>query len=131
MNPENKIAKLIQTIEDHNYRYYVLDDPIISDNEYDSIFRELEALEQAYPKLSIDGSPTKRVGSSPLSKFGTIRHRKPMLSLSNAMNKEEIAAFYKKTFTSLDTKNARLENNFDDISRFVCSFCINLNSSEF
>tara|TARA_Y100001970_G_C14220971_1_gene852650 strand:- start:309 stop:2318 length:2010 start_codon:yes stop_codon:yes gene_type:complete len=105
MNLENKIAKLIQTIEDHNYRYYVLDDPIISDNEYDSIFRELEALEQAYPKLSIDGSPTKRVGSSPLSKFGTIRHRKPMLSLSNAMNKEEIAAFYKKTFTSLDTKN--------------------------
>ena len=105
MNPENKIEKLIQTIEDHNYRYYVLDDPIISDNEYDSIFRELEALEQAYPKLSIEGSPTKRVGSSPLSEFGTIRHRKPMLSLANAMNKEEIAEFHKKTFTSLDTMN--------------------------
>ena len=96
MNPERKIEELIKIIEDHNYRYYVLDDPIISDNEYDLLFRELEDLELTYPKLLINESPTQRVGSSPVSEFGTIRHETPMLSLANAMNKDEIATFQKK-----------------------------------
>tara|TARA_B100000073_G_scaffold347105_1_gene360364 strand:+ start:66 stop:2075 length:2010 start_codon:yes stop_codon:yes gene_type:complete len=102
MNPERKIEELIRIIEDHNYRYYVLDDPIISDNEYDLLFRELQDLELTYPKLLINESPTQKVGSSPVSEFGTIQHETPMLSLANAMNEEEIATFQKKTITALN-----------------------------
>lgn len=89
-----KIKDLRDQIDNHNYRYYVMDNPIISDSEYDQIMRELEALEKNNENLITPDSPTQRVGASPLKEFGTITHREPMLSLANAMSEEEIIAFY-------------------------------------
>ncbi|MBC8216023.1 MAG: NAD-dependent DNA ligase LigA [Candidatus Marinimicrobia bacterium] len=89
----NKIRALRKQIRDHNYRYYVLDDPVISDGEYDALLRELESLETQHPEFISSDSPTQRVGSTPLSKFESVPHRTPMLSLSNAMNTEELLVF--------------------------------------
>jgi DNA ligase (NAD+) len=90
---QQQIEKLRSQIRDHNYRYYVLDDPLISDAEYDQLFRELQELEAKYPELIMPDSPTQRVGAKPSEAFGTITHRLPMLSLENAMNEEELKAF--------------------------------------
>ena len=90
---ENRLKKLRDIIEQHNYNYYILDAPTISDGEYDAIFRDLYALETKHPELIIPTSPTQRVGTEPLIEFGTIEHRVPMLSLSNAMDTEELIVF--------------------------------------
>ena len=74
----------------HNINYYVNDNPTVSDKEYDKLLRELETLEKKYPQFLMSDSPTQRVGGSPLEKFGNIEHSTPMLSLANAMNKEEL-----------------------------------------
>src|SRR5213593_2978337 len=86
-------ARLRREIERHNHRYYVLDDPEISDAEYDALFRRLQALEEAHPELRTPDSPTQRVGAAPATEFATVRHRQPMLSLQNAATPEEMAAF--------------------------------------
>src|SRR2546425_3914578 len=88
-----EVERLRREIEHHNYRYYVLDDPIVSDAEYDDLFRRLEALEAEHPELASPDSPTKRVGAMPLEKFETVRHRHPMLSLNNVATREEMAEF--------------------------------------
>ncbi len=92
-----KIRENIQALRDqirqHNHRYYILDDPIISDGEYDALLRELEQLENQYPEFVTPDSPTQRVGAKPLSKFDSVPHRIPMLSLSNAMNEDELYLF--------------------------------------
>ena len=88
-----KIKSLRQQINDHNYRYYILDDPLISDGEYDQLFRKLEQLEKQHPKLIVSESPTQRIGAEPLESFGTVTHRIPMMSLANAMSDEEFSAF--------------------------------------
>ena len=93
MNPEKRIAELRGILQNHNYRYYVMDDPTISDGEYDTILRDLQSLERENPNLVTSDSPTQRVGSHPVSEFGTIKHRIPMLSLANAMNEAELVAF--------------------------------------
>lgn len=80
----------------HNHRYYVLDDPEIPDAEYDRLFRELQALEAAHPELVTSDSPTQRVGATPLSEFGEIKHVIPMLSLGNVFSDEELLAFDKR-----------------------------------
>ena len=103
MSPEKQIAKLREILQDHNYRYYVLDDPTISDGEYDSLLRELESLEKENPSLVTSDSPTQRVGATPVPEFRTIKHRIPMLSLANAMNKEELVAFDERVQKGLDT----------------------------
>ena len=103
MNPEKRIDELRGIIQDHNYRYYILDDPMISDGEYDILLCELENLEKENPELITPDSPTQRVGSTPVTKFGTIEHRIPMLSLANAMNEEEFVAFDKRMQKGLDT----------------------------
>jgi len=90
---KNQLEELRRQIEYHNYRYYILDDPEISDTEYDTLFRILEELEAKHPGLITSESPTQRVGITPLEEFGTITHRIPMLSLENAMNEEEIRSF--------------------------------------
>lgn len=77
----------------HNYRYYVLDDPLVPDSEYDRLMRELQALEQQYPDLIVPDSPTQRVGAEPLAAFGEIRHQVPMLSLDNAFSDAEMEDF--------------------------------------
>lgn len=89
----NRAARLRAEIEHHNYCYYVLDQPEITDAEYDALLRELQGLEAAYPELITPDSPTQRVGAPPVEAFGTVPHRVPMLSLANAMTVEELREF--------------------------------------
>jgi DNA ligase (NAD+) len=89
----DRAAKLRDAIEHHNYRYYALDDPEVSDAEYDRLMRELQALEERYPELIDPRSPTQRVGSQPVAAFGEVEHRVPMLSLDNAFSEEEVRDF--------------------------------------
>ena len=88
-----KIEKLRELINYHNYRYYVLDDPEVSDAEYDSLMKELEALERQYPDLITPDSPTQRVGGAVLSGFQAVTHAIPLLSLANAYSQEELDSF--------------------------------------
>lgn len=90
---EKKIIELRQQIEKHNYQYHVLDDPLISDADYDRLFRRLVELEKAHPELASADSPTQKVGAPPLAKFTTVRHTLPMLSLNNATDPDEMAEF--------------------------------------
>jgi len=106
MNTSNKINDLRSELNDHNYRYYVLDDPVISDAEYDRLLRELQSLEDSHPDLIADDSPTQRVGAPPLDGFGNIRHRIPMQSLANAMDTEEILAFHDRLIRRLGKEQA-------------------------
>ena len=100
-----KIKSLRDQLNNHNYNYYVLDNPIVSDSEYDSLFRELQKLETLHPEFITNDSPTQRVGAAPLESFGTIEHNVPMLSLDNAMNKDQINAFYERLQKGLDTND--------------------------
>lgn len=99
-----RINELKEEIEKHNYYYYVLDNPIVSDTEWDKLFKELEKLESEYPNLIDINSPTQRVGAKPLDGFKTDKHRMPMLSLSNAMNNEELRSFNERIKKLLETK---------------------------
>ena len=99
------VQSLRDKINDHNYRYYVLNDPLISDSEYDQLFRELENLEQKSPELVTQDSPTQRVGTTPLKSFGTIQHSIPMLSLENAMDEDELRSFYERLQKGLNNKD--------------------------
>ena len=85
--------RLRKLIAHHNYRYHVLDDPEVSDFEYDALMRELQSLEAAHPELLAADSPTQRVGAAPLAAFDTVRHPAPMLSLDNAFSAEDVEAF--------------------------------------
>jgi DNA ligase (NAD+) len=91
-----RIDQLTKDLEYHNYRYYVLDDPVVSDAEYDRLFRELQDLEQQHPEFFDPNSPTQRVGTKPLEAFSTVAHTLPMLSLANAMSPEEVVDFDKR-----------------------------------
>src|SRR5438552_5417845 len=97
-----RIEELRQLINYHNHRYYALDAPEISDGEYDELFRELIALENAHPELISPDSPTQRVGTGPQSAFGVVAHRVPMLSLANAFNPEQLQAWYTRARTLLN-----------------------------
>ena len=92
-NTKERIEQLRRELEMHNYNYYVLDDPVISDGEYDKLFRELSELEENNPLLITENSPTQRVGAKPRDDFGSITHSIPLLSLANAMNEEELVDF--------------------------------------
>jgi DNA ligase (NAD+) len=85
--------ELRQQLDKHNYQYYVLDHPLVSDAEYDRLFRRLVELEQEHPELAAPDSPTQKVGAPPLDKFTTVQHTLPMLSLNNAMAQEELQEF--------------------------------------
>jgi len=87
-----RIVHLRDEINYHNYRYYVLDQPVVSDAEYDRLMRELETLEEQFPDLVTPDSPTQRVGVKPVTAFESYTHRQPMLSLSNAFGEEELTA---------------------------------------
>jgi DNA ligase (NAD+) len=88
-----EILKLRREIETHNHQYYVLDHPLISDADYDRLFRRLVALEREHPELATPDSPTQKVGAPPLEKFATVQHSLPMLSLNNAMDPKELEEF--------------------------------------
>jgi DNA ligase (NAD+) len=89
----DRAQALREQIAFHNYRYYVLDDPLIPDSEYDRLMAELQALEAKHPELVTPDSPTQRVGAAPLAEFAEVRHRVPMLSLDNAFTEEDLAGF--------------------------------------
>ena len=91
-----EIENLRQLLRHHSYLYYVLDDPEISDSEYDRLYLELQKLEQAHPELVTHDSPTQRVGAEPLKSFSQVQHRIPMLSLDNVFSEEDLHAFYKR-----------------------------------
>lgn len=105
----NRIAELSDTIEYHNRRYYILNQPSISDYEFDMLMEELISLEKLFPEYALPSSPTKRVGGDLTKEFPTVRHRYPMLSLSNSYNREEIVDFIK-----------RIEKTIDEPVEFVC-----------
>ncbi|PZR94682.1 MAG: DNA ligase (NAD(+)) LigA, partial [Candidatus Chloroheliales bacterium] len=85
-----RVEELRKQLEYHNYRYHVLDDPVISDAEYDALMRELRGIEAEHPELVAPDSPTQRVGASPMTEFPTVQHPVPMLSLSNVFNEAEL-----------------------------------------
>ena len=98
------LEALRQQIDFHNYRYYVLDDPVVSDAEYDRLFRRLQELEAAHPDLASPTSPTQRVGAPPADRFETVRHTVPMLSLGNAMSEAEWQEFDERVRRLLRTE---------------------------
>jgi DNA ligase (NAD+) len=100
-----RVEKLREEINHHNYQYYVLDAPEIPDSEYDRLLRELQELEQKHPDLITSDSPTQRVGATPLSAFAEIKHLQPMLSLNNAFDDQEVVDFNRRAAEKLGTKN--------------------------
>lgn len=100
---KERISRLREEIEYHNYRYYCLDDPVISDAEYDRMMRELIELEEKFPEFLSPTSPTQRVGAPPREEFSTVQHTVPMLSLANAMTEEEVREFDKRVKRLLNT----------------------------
>src|SRR5690606_7131147 len=90
---EERIRELREEIRRHNYAYYVLNEPIISDAEWDQLFHELKRLEEEHPELITPDSPTQQVGAPPSSAFAPVEHEIPMLSLSNVFTREELDAW--------------------------------------
>ena len=108
---QQRIEQLRREINEHNVRYYVYDNPIISDAEYDLLLRELEKLEAQRPELITPDSPTQRVGTAPRSELATVAHRLPMLSLANAMDETELRAFDERVQRELGS---------DQVVEYVC-----------
>jgi DNA ligase (NAD+) len=98
-----RIKELRQLIRYHNRRYYQLDDPEISDHEYDLLMKELSDLEQQFPEIDVSDSPTQRVGAAPLEKFSTFTHLTPMLSLANAFSEQDMLDFNERIKRLLGT----------------------------
>jgi DNA ligase (NAD+) len=106
MTAETRIHQLRAELDQHNYRYYVLDEPSIPDAEYDRLFNELKALEAEHPHLVTPDSPTQRVGGSALAAFSQIRHEVPMLSLGNAFEEADLREFDRRVVDGLDQPGA-------------------------
>jgi len=100
---EQRIAALIAELNEHNYAYHVLDQPRISDEEFDRLMRELIRLEELYPELIAPDSPSRRVGGQPLDAFGEVAHQSPMLSLDNVFSPEELRDFFERVRKSSGT----------------------------
>jgi DNA ligase (NAD+) len=113
-----RAAKLRAALEEHNYRYYVLDTPTIDDAEYDALFRELQALEHEYAALATADSPTQRVGGAPAADFEPVTHRVPMLSINNGFTTEEAAAFDRRVREALGVERVdyAVEPKFDGLA---------------
>ncbi|MDO7439957.1 NAD-dependent DNA ligase LigA [Acinetobacter baumannii] len=104
-----QMRQLIQLIAKHNHAYYVMDQPTISDSEYDHLFHQLKALEEQYPELVQADSPTTKVGGQALSKFESVTHVVPMLSLGNVFNKEDLFAFARRVEERLPNQKVQYE----------------------
>ena len=123
MEAEKRITELVELLNEHSYRYYVLSKPTVSDATYDTLFRELEALEAQHPTSIKTDSPTRRVGSTPLSVFRSVTHEVPMLSLNNALNVEElkdfdaqVIRFLEKDGKTLPVIEYTVEHKFDGVA---------------
>ena len=99
---KKRAEELREQIAHHDRAYYVLDDPEISDPEYDDLLRELREIEEEHPDLLTPDSPTQRVGGEPLEKFNRVEHAEPMLSLANARNEDELRAWAKRVERNLE-----------------------------
>lgn len=108
MNAENRIHELRAELDQHNYRYYVLDEPSVPDAEYDRLFNELKALEAEHPHLVTPDSPTQRVGGAALAAFSQVRHEIPMLSLGNAFEEDDLRDFDRRVVEGLDLPSGDL-----------------------
>ena len=117
-NIKDRLKNLKKIIQEHDHAYYLLDDPLISDHEYDSLFQELKKIESENPHLITPDSPTQRVGGRPLDEFKQITHKKPMLSLGNAFGNDELNAFYKRVTETLDITDIEFsaELKFDGLA---------------
>ena len=119
MKISETIKSLREKINNHNYQYYVLDNPIISDSEYDKLLKELELIEKKYPEFIIPESPTQRIGAQPIESFGTVTHRITMMSLANAMSDDELKAFderLKKKLNSAEEIEYIIEPKLDGLA---------------
>ena len=96
MNPSGRIEEITKLLEKYNYEYYVLDNPSVSDAEYDRLMNELIMLETEYPNLKSPYSPSQRVGGKVLDEFAKVTHKRMMLSLANAFNEDDLRNFDKK-----------------------------------
>lgn len=113
---KNELEKLRKEINFHNYRYYVLNDPIISDYEYDMLLKRLIALEDKYPELVTPDSPTQRIGGEPLKEFPTVIHDPPMLSLDNTYSYEELREFDKRVRKQVTSPKYLVEQKVDGVA---------------
>jgi DNA ligase (NAD+) len=102
-----RVEELRERIDHHSYRYHVLDDPEVSDFDYDQMVRELKSLEARFPELITPDSPTQRVGGAPTDLFAPVAHREPMLSLDNAFSFEELQAWGKRVERVLGAGDVR------------------------
>jgi DNA ligase (NAD+) len=103
---QTEIERLRQELQQHNYQYHVLDEPLITDQAYDRLFRRLQQLEQEFPELLSPDSPTQRVGSDPASQFETVKHEVAMLSLDNAFDDDEMLAFDRRLRERLEQESS-------------------------
>ena len=113
-----RVEWLREEIRKHNYYYYVLDSPIISDAEYDALMRELQELEEQFPELYDPTSPTQKVGAPPAEEFKPVRHTLPMLSLDNAFTEDEVREFDQRVrkLTGLDQVEYLVEPKYDGVA---------------
>jgi DNA ligase (NAD+) len=113
-----RLAWLRDQINEHNYRYHVLDEPSITDAEYDRLFRELISLEQQHPELITVDSPTRKIGGTPVAAFAEVVHRIPMLSLENAFDEDELQAFDRRVREKLaiDAATYAAETKLDGLA---------------
>ena len=116
MNVQERIDELINIINKASYEYYVLDNPTITDQEYDDYYQELLSLEDKYPEYKREDSPTTRVGGNALDKFEKVTHEKPMLSFDDIFNDEEIASFDERIRKVIPNPTYTLEPKMDGLS---------------
>lgn len=116
MDPKEEVLQLTQTLNDANYRYYVLDDPTMQDFEYDRLLRRLEELEAAHPELIAPDSPTRRVGGLALSQFEKLEHPVPLESLQDVFSLEELAEFTERIGQSVAAPEYTVEPKVDGLS---------------
>lgn len=109
MDAEKRLRELRALLQEHSHRYYVLDDPLISDGEYDLLFQELLRLEEEHPELITADSPSQRPGGAPLDKFEQVVHRVPMLSLENAFNADDLHSFEDRLLRFLNQETATVD----------------------
>src|SRR5437764_475851 len=103
-----RIEELSREIEHHKFAYYILQQPEISDAKFDELLEELKRLENRYPDLALPGSPTQTVGAPPSTDFRPVKHRVPMLSLSNAQSDEDLDRWQDRLFRALDRSDAKM-----------------------
>lgn len=116
LSPEQRINQLLEEIRKHSYQYYVLDDPLINDNQYDQLMQELQKLENDYPQYISSDSPTQRVGGQASEKFAAVTHRYPQLSLDNVFSRADLDEFNRRISRAVPVINYLSELKIDGVS---------------